>query len=100
MIVPIFFDSRIILLKKKTSPYLALGVGYSFGGGNLDKLVRGEGFYFNPTTGCYFKISNESTVFTSVSYEMQAIIFYPPYNSTNDVRKNSGSIGLNIGLIF
>jgi hypothetical protein len=111
-LIPVFADLRATISKNKVSPYLSLGVGYSFDAkNNFEKI----GFYLNTTLGISLKVSKNSAMLIGIGYEMQQMNFfsfdtpdqynkyYPdqyntyPYNIFTD---NSGAMSFNIGFSF
>ena len=65
-LVPIFVDFRVNITKDYTTPYIALGSGYSF---EASKNFNDVGFFLNTNVG----ISLGSTVNVGVGYELQRI---------------------------
>ncbi|MBQ9639970.1 MAG: hypothetical protein IJV06_00190 [Bacteroidaceae bacterium] len=61
--VPIFADVRGNLLNNSISPFLDLKIGYS--------VADISGFYFSPSIGCRFAISQKAAFTLSIGYEMQ-----------------------------
>lgn len=97
-LVPVFADFRAYFINNKTSPYLSLGVGYSFDATND---FKGVGFLLNPTVGVSFKVSDKSAINVGIGYEMQKIDFiYDGYFGYFSSSENSGAISINIGISF
>lgn len=97
-LVPVFADFRAYLINNKTSPYLSLGVGYSFDATND---FKGVGFLLNPTVGVSFKFSDKSAINIGIGYEMQKIDFiYDGYFGYFSSSENSGAISINVGISF
>lgn len=97
-LVPVFADFRAYFINNKTSPYLSLGVGYSFDATND---FKGVGFLLNPTVGVSFKVSDKSAINVGIGYEMQKIDFiYDGYFGYFSGSENSGAISINIGISF
>jgi long-subunit fatty acid transport protein len=59
VLIPVFADFRVNFIDNKISPYLSLGIGYSF---DTKADFEGEGFLLNPTVGVTFKISEKSAL--------------------------------------
>lgn len=96
-LIPVFADFRANFMNNKISPYLSLGFGYSFDATN--KSEEGVGFLLNPTVGVSFKVSDKSAMNIGLGYEMQHLpIYYVGYNSS--ISKNSGAIGIDVGISF
>jgi hypothetical protein len=85
-LIPVFADFRANFIDNKISPYLSLGVGYSF---NASDSFKGVGFLLNPKIGVSFKVSKKSAINFGLGYEMQRVI-----------TKNSGAIDINVGISF
>lgn len=92
-LIPVFADFRANFMNNKISPYLSLGVGYSFDATND---FEGVGFLLNPTVGVSFKVSDKSAMNVGLGYEMQKMDFYYYYSSS----ENSGAISINVGISF
>lgn len=99
LLIPIFADFRgNISLDSKISPYVSLGIGYSFDATNS---FEGVGFLLNPTIGVSFKVSDKSAMNVGLGYEMQKLgyelsVGYDYYEGSI----NSGAISIVIGLSF
>jgi len=82
--VPIFADFRTNLMNTQTSPYLGLGLGYSF---NVNNGISGLGVLLSPTAGVSFKAFNNAQMNLGVGFEMQRV---RNWYSTNAVSVNLG----------
>ena len=97
-LIPIFADFRTNFIDNKISPYLSLGVGYSFDATND---FEGVGFLLNPTVGVSFKVSDKSALNIGLGYEMQKMDFYyGGYEAYSLGSENSGAISINVGISF
>jgi len=97
-LIPVFADFRVNFINNKISPYLSLGVGYSFDATND---FEGVGFLLNPTVGVSFKVSDKSAINVGLGYEMQKMDFYyGGYYVYNSSSENSGAISINVGISF
>ena len=97
-LIPLFADFRANFIDNKISPYLSLGVGYSFDATND---FEGVGFLLNPTVGVSFKVSDKSAMNVGLGYEMQKMKFYDYwYGDTYTYNENSGAISINVGISF
>jgi hypothetical protein len=97
-LIPVFADFRANFMNNKISPYLSLGVGYSFDATND---FEGVGFLLNPTVGVSFKVSDKSAMNVGLGYEMQKIDFYyGGYYGDYSSSENSGAISINVGISF
>lgn len=103
-VIPIFADFRANFTDTKVSPYLSLGVGYSFDATNSFEDV---GFLLNPTIGVSFKVSDKSAMNVGLGYEMQKMKFYSLENynyyygySLKENIENSGAFCINVGVSF
>jgi hypothetical protein len=98
-LIPVFADFRANFMNNKISPYLSLGVGYSFDATND---FEGVGFLLNPTVGVSFKVSDKSAMNVGLGYEMQKMDFfyYVGYYSYYSSSENSGAISINVGISF
>lgn len=98
-LIPVFADFRANFMNNKISPYLSLGVGYSFDATND---FEGVGFLLNPTVGVSFKVSDKSAMNVGLGYEMQKMDFYyyDGYYGYYSSSENSGAISINVGISF
>lgn len=99
-LIPIFADFRANFMDNNVSPYLSIGVGYSFDATNS---FEGVGFLLNPTIGVSFKVSEKSAMNVGLGYEMQRMkFFYYDYDwySFDEFTENSGAISINVGISF
>ncbi len=97
-LIPVFADFRANFIDNKISPYLSLGVGYSFDATNS---FEGVGFLLNPTIGVSFKVSEKSAINVGLGYEMQRMkFFYYDWYSYDESTENSGAISINVGISF
>ncbi|MDY4789135.1 MAG: hypothetical protein SO179_01015 [Bacteroidales bacterium] len=97
-LIPVFADFRANFMNNKISPYLSLGVGYSFDATND---FEGVGFLLNPTVGVSFKVSDKSAMNVGLGYEMQKMDFYYYYyDGYYSSSENSGAISINVGISF
>jgi len=94
-LIPVFADFRANFINNKISPYLSLGVGYSFDATNDFREV---GFLINPTVGVSIKVSDKSAMNVGLGYEMQKMDFY--YNEYYYFAQISGAISINLGISF
>lgn len=85
-LIPVFADFRANFINNKVSPYLSLGVGYSFDATND---FEGFGFLLNPTVGVSFNVSDKSAMNVGLGYEMQKMHY-----------RHSGAISINVGISF
>lgn len=91
LLVPIFADFRgNLILDSKISPYLSLGLGYSF---DATDSFGGVGFLLNPTVGVSFMVSDKSAMNIGLGYEMQKI-------SDDYLSINTGGFDISIGISF
>ena len=92
ILIPIFADFRINFIDNNISPYLSVGIGYSFDAIDYFEAV---GFLLNPTAGISFKVSNKSAMNVGIGYEMQIKEFYYYINDfIYYYYANSGSISI------
>jgi len=97
-LIPVFADFRANFINNKVSPYLSLGVGYSFDATND---FEGVGFLLNQTVGVSFKVSDKSAMNVGLGYEMQKMDFiYGGYYGYSSSSVNSGAISINVGISF
>jgi len=90
-------DFKINITNNNVSPYLSLGVGYSF---DTSNGLEGMGILFNPTVGISFRVSGKSVINVGIGYEMQQVKFYYynyGYNYQN-FTENSSAISIVIGI--
>ncbi|TFH05256.1 MAG: hypothetical protein E4H06_01680 [Methanosarcina sp.] len=84
--IPLFADFRGYLLDGNITPYIELGIGYSF-------LVHPDagrlGFLLNPSVGGSFKVGNKTALNLSVGYLLHIV------NKTK-----VGAININFGFSF
>ena len=97
-LIPIFADFRANFMDNNVSPYLSLGVGYSFDATNS---FEGVGFLLNPTVGVSFMVSEKSAMNVGIGYEMQRMkFFYYDWYYNDEFTENSGAISINVGISF
>lgn len=94
-LIPVFADFRANLMNNNVSPYLSLGIGYSFDATNG---FEGVGFLLNPTVGVSYKVSDKSAINVGLGYEMQRMKFFDWYY--NEWTENSAAISINVGISF
>ena len=87
-LIPFYADIRGNFVNKNISPYMALGLGYSF---EASDDFDGVGVLINPTLGANFKISQKCAINTGIGYELQG------FDSFGDI---IGSISINAGISF
>jgi len=99
ILIPVFVHFRTSFIDKIVSPYLSLGVGYSFDATND---FNGVGFLLNPAIGVRFKVSGKTALHVGVGYEMQRMKFfyYDGYYLFDAFTENSGAISLVLGISF
>lgn len=98
--IPVFADFRVHITSDKIAPYLALGVGYTL---SPKKHFEGEGvgFLINPSLGINFKVSQRSSLFLGIGYEMQKMNFqYSGTNGFGFASENSRAISAQLGISF
>jgi hypothetical protein len=97
-LIPIFADFRVHFMDNKVSPYLSLGVGYSFDATNS---FKGVGFLLIPTMGVSFKVSEKSAMNIGLGYEIQRMKFiYYDWYYYDESMENSGAASINVGISF
>ena len=102
-LIPLFADFRANFIDNKISPYLSLGLGYTFDATNS---FEGVGFLLNPTVGFSFKVSDNSALNVGLGYEMQKMKFLEITEINNwgytfsEITENSGAISINVGISF
>jgi len=113
VLMPLFADFRVNFINKNVSPYLSLGLGYSFDATNGFEGFESVGFLLNPTVGVSFKISDKSSVNVGLGYEMQIMKSssahyynmgpnqgYQGYYRYYTFTEHSGTINVIIGISF
>jgi hypothetical protein len=97
-LIPLFADFRSSFLPGKVSPYVSLGLGYSF---DASDGFEGVGFLLNLTAGVNIKTSPKNSIHIGLGYEMQKMPFYyDSYYYYDEFTENSGAISLNFGFSF
>jgi len=97
-LIPLFADFRGNFMDNNISPYLSLGVGYSF---NASRYFDGVGFLLNPTAGVSFRIPGNSVMNVGIGYEMQRMELYiVEWNYAMRGWRNTGAISINVGISF
>lgn len=96
ILIPLFADFRANFMNNKVSPYLSLGLGYTFVAINN---FSGLGFLLNPNLGVSFKVSDKSAMNIGMGYEMQSMQIYDYFYGDAYV-VNTGAISLNFGFTF
>ncbi len=96
-VIPVFADFRGNFINNMISPYLSLGIGYSFDATND---FEGLGFLLNPMVGLSFIVSEKSAINVGLGYEMQKMkVYYIDYYGYSS-SENSGAICINFGISF
>ena len=98
-LVPVFADFRgNLLIDSKISPYISLGIGYSF---NASESFKGAGFMMSPNVGISIKTSHNSSMNIAIGYELQKLDFFYQHRSDFYIATpNSDAISLNVSLSF
>lgn len=99
LIMPFFVDFRTNLTRHSASPYLALGLGYSF---DVSDGFDGLGFIFSPSAGYRFKVSQRSSLYIGLGYEMQnwQTSYYDGYYGYYSATESIGALSFDIGISF
>jgi hypothetical protein len=69
-------------MNNRISPYLSLGIGYSF---DATDDFKEAGFLLNPTAGVSFKIARKFAIHAGIGYEMQNLEFYSNYANSHAI---------------
>ena len=86
--IPMLADFRIYFMDNRLSPYLSLGLGFSyFLFDSFSSSFEGFGALLNPTVGVSYMISKKFAVNAGLGYEIQSTI-------------NSSAIGIVVGISF
>lgn len=96
-LVPVFIDFRANLMIQKVSPYLALGLGYSY---DPKYDFSGVGFLLTPTIGVCIAVSGKSKVYAGIGYEMQKMEYHSYQNDWLPISVNLGAMSMNVGISF
>lgn len=95
-LIPVFADFRGYLpLNSKISPYISLGIGYSF---DTSDTFNSVGFMFNPTIGMNFKVSDKSAMNIGLGVEKQKGEMYSFDDYSDDF--DELSISIIVGISF
>ncbi len=86
--IPVFGDLRVHILDNNISPYVALGLGYTF---EVSPISQGLGLMVNPSFGVSFKTGNRSTVTLGIGYLSQRI---------SEADESVGSLHFDFGVSF
>lgn len=91
--VPIFADLRVYFMDNWITPLLGMKIGYS--------PFDGSGFYFNPSVGASFAVTNRSAVYLTLGYNLQKseIYFWNSYLSFTE-KATIGGISIKLGVEF
>lgn len=91
-LIPVFADFRVSFLNKKVSPYFSFGIGYTY---DLTNNFNKVGWFYDPTVGISFKVSDKLIMNMGLGLEMQNINYsYGAYPQDAD------AITLNLGISF
>jgi hypothetical protein len=98
---PVFLDFRTNILNKKTSPFLAIGIGGYFGVYGMWAGYKG-GFYFDPSAGVRFKVLKKCAIIAALDYQFLIMEFFDSsvYPDATYTRENVSSLGFKIGFSF
>jgi len=98
ILIPLFADFRVNILKKPVTPYLSFEAGYTFNG------RKNGGLLLAPTIGVSFKLY-KSVINLGIGYEMQQMKYtaYNPYwysssPTYHQYTKNMDAISFVIGI--
>jgi len=94
LILPVFTDVRAILMQGPVSPYLAMGLGYSF---DTSNRFEGVGIIFNPSAGVALRVSEKNTFNFGIGFDLQQIRSRYLYNLRS---VESGAISFTTGITF
>jgi hypothetical protein len=83
--LPIFGNFRYTFLDNKISPFIDAKVGYA--------ILDVDGFYFNPSVGCRFGLSDTFALTASMGYEVLSADY-------GYARKNCGGLAFRVGIEF
>jgi hypothetical protein len=108
VLIPLYADFRVNFLDRKISPYFSTGLGYAF---SVTNGYGSGGFLFNPALGARFKVSEKSSMFVALGYELQVmnINYYDTYLNYNGLTiiddyyyysSVVGAISLTVGVTF
>lgn len=86
-LIPIFADVRYLILRKKTTPYLSLDLGYSF---YADNDFTDDGFFLAPTIGTSFRLAPKTSLNIGLGFEFQQIQLLGVHEASNGVSLNFG----------
>jgi hypothetical protein len=85
--VPLFADFRTHFMNTQISPYLALGMGYTF---DIGYEFRGMGILISPSAGVSFKAFNKARMNVGIGYEIQRVRYWYSRNA----------VSVNLGISF
>lgn len=93
--IPIFTNVRGHFSKGVISPFADLRVGYS-------PLIDAKGFYFSPSFGCRFGLSERAGLNISVGYEMQwaNVVSYHGYGHYESESRPIGGVSMKLAVDF
>ena len=111
VLIPIFTDFRVNFLKHKVSPYVGVGLGYSF---NVSDNFEGAGLMGNLGLGVIFNFNKRNSLNFGLGFEAQSLTiiksntsynyndgYYGSYNNhTTEETNIYKAISLNLGFSF
>ena len=96
ILLPLYADLRVNFLDKKVSPYISLGIVYSF---NLTD-AEPAGMYFTPTCGIRFKFTERTSMNLGLGFGFQGFrynYYYDYYSSGTDYEP---LLNVTVGIAF
>lgn len=99
-LIPFFADLRANFVDGPISPYLSVGIGYSF---NASDDFKGAGFIFNPVVGINFKITEKQSMHIGLGFELQNMGKLKRYSGgvfVDETAKNCNAFSINLGVSF
>lgn len=102
--IQLFGRVKFNLIKSKISPFLTADAGYTIGLSS-NEIKMANGFFFQPSFGCDFKIDDVQSVYVMLGYNGQNYTyrwFDNTLGSTDDkmITKLAGKFCLHIGFKF
>jgi hypothetical protein len=80
LLIPLYADLRVYALRKRTTPYFGLALGYFFKVFGDESSFRGTGLLCNPCLGVCTRTRGKKSVYIGLEYELKSEEWYTYYS--------------------
>jgi len=101
-IIPVYAEARGYFMKKNTTPFYSVALGYGFAGKNDNTgIIEGSGgIMFNPNIGYRIGASAGANFTLALGYKLQKASFTPRWNGEIERKFTYSRLNLKLGLLF